>query len=449
MIPTNELKLIYDKLLEKAIYLIPEKNKSIYTISIELQNSLNLSELVGFFCSNKKFYFHSQKLKKEFLGLEKSVVISGKYQHYTSILDEVEILRKDFSGNIYSANSFSKFDESKDSSWNLFHEIEFFVPALEFVKNKNKITVHLNLSNTHIKSKVDLEAYLKQLIKGIPTTNDSIPKCFSERYNPEKLQWNENITKAIKNISLNLFKKVVLSRKSKLKFNSNVDPLALMYNMKKSEPNCSIVFYQVELPTVFLSITPESLFYKKNNTIYADTLAGTIEVGNTKEETAELARNLQKSEKNITEHNEVLNYIKKKFETFSDDINILDKLSIMKLSKVQHLKSTIKMENSNNISDLEILKQLHPTPAVGGVPKKEALEFINSIEEFNRGLFTGALGVIGVEESDIVVGIRCCLITKNTIDLYVGSGIVKDSDAENEWLELDEKVKSYKAIFKQ
>lgn len=89
---------------------------------------------------------------------------------------------------------------------------------------------------------------------------------------------------------------------------------------------------------------------------------------------------------------------------------------------------------------------LHPTPAVGGVPKKEAKNFILSNEGYNRSFYTGFLGPITTKKTSLFVNLRCAAWKPDRIRLYVGAGITSSSDSEQEWLETQRKAETLAQI---
>lgn len=90
-----------------------------------------------------------------------------------------------------------------------------------------------------------------------------------------------------------------------------------------------------------------------------------------------------------------------------------------------------------------MLNSLHPTPAVGGRPRKQALDLIKEIEQNKRGLYASPIGLFNSETSEFAVAIRSCLIRQNEMYLYGGCGIVKDSDSNKEWIETQTKMKNF------
>jgi isochorismate synthase len=90
----------------------------------------------------------------------------------------------------------------------------------------------------------------------------------------------------------------------------------------------------------------------------------------------------------------------------------------------------------------EIVKSLHPTPAVGGIPKKEAMTFIGKKEGLDRSFYTGFFGPITNDSTQLFVNLRCAQWFSEKVLLYVGAGITKDSDPQNEWEETQRKLKT-------
>ena len=91
---------------------------------------------------------------------------------------------------------------------------------------------------------------------------------------------------------------------------------------------------------------------------------------------------------------------------------------------------------------LALAQVLHPTPAVGGVPKIKAKEFIEQYESYDRAFYTGFLGVTNTKETHLFVNLRCAQWTPERTTLYVGAGITSGSDPEKEWLETIRKAKT-------
>jgi menaquinone-specific isochorismate synthase len=109
---------------------------------------------------------------------------------------------------------------------------------------------------------------------------------------------------------------------------------------------------------------------------------------------------------------------------------------LLKLKNVQHLKTPITGELVPERCILDIIADLHPTPAVGGFPRLAALEAIRAIEKLDRGWYAGPLGWVNASgEGEFAVALRSGLIDGGHATLFAGCGIVADSDPQAEYAE--------------
>ena len=95
-----------------------------------------------------------------------------------------------------------------------------------------------------------------------------------------------------------------------------------------------------------------------------------------------------------------------------------------------------------NKAALEVVKQLHPTPAVAGVPIKESLGFLKTHETHKRKYYAGFLGPTHSRGTHLFVNLRCAELTRSGLTLYVGGGITAQSHAETEWIESQQKAET-------
>jgi salicylate biosynthesis isochorismate synthase len=106
---------------------------------------------------------------------------------------------------------------------------------------------------------------------------------------------------------------------------------------------------------------------------------------------------------------------------------------------VQHLWSPVRGKKKPNTGVLDLAARLHPTPAVGGSPRTEALDWLSQQGESRRGWYTGAFGWMDASgDGELSVVLRCGVVKENHVDLFAGAGIVAGSDpsqelAETEW----------------
>jgi isochorismate synthase len=157
----------------------------------------------------------------------------------------------------------------------------------------------------------------------------------------------------------------------------------------------------------------------------------------------------QKKEKE--EQQLVTDFIVEKLENKVTHLSISTPYT-MKAGKVLHLKTDIQADLKATTKLKDLLTILHPTPAVCGLPKVAAKEFILENENYNREFYSGFLGEMNKNFStneictNLYVNLRCMKIDQNQAHLYIGGGITKDSIPEKEWEETVHKSKTMKNI---
>jgi menaquinone-specific isochorismate synthase len=118
-------------------------------------------------------------------------------------------------------------------------------------------------------------------------------------------------------------------------------------------------------------------------------------------------------------------------------------LKLLKLSNIQHLWTQVCATLPPNLHPLQLVAQLHPTPAVAGVPAAIACNFIRQHETFERGLYAAPLGWVDSQgNSEFIVGIRSALISQNQARVYAGAGIVAGSNPQQEVAEIALKLQT-------
>ena len=109
---------------------------------------------------------------------------------------------------------------------------------------------------------------------------------------------------------------------------------------------------------------------------------------------------------------------------------------------VHHMVTEVCGELNSKVNFIEIIKALFPGGSITGAPKESAMKIIDSIENYSRGIYTGAMGYIKKNgDMDFNIAIRTLTVDNDTIEYPVGGGIVWDSKSEEEWIETKTKSK--------
>lgn len=172
----------------------------------------------------------------------------------------------------------------------------------------------------------------------------------------------------------------------------------------------------------WMGASPEKLVQIKKKELTTVALASTKAVSDNRDWT----------EKEYKEHKLVVDYVANNLKDYNPEKY---ETKTITLGEIQHLKTDFKAEFSRDYNIEEICNILHPTPAVCGMPKDEAHQFILKNEGYDRRFYTGYFGIISDENTEIYVNLRCAQIYTNKIAIYVGGGLLAESNPEKEWQE--------------
>ena len=107
---------------------------------------------------------------------------------------------------------------------------------------------------------------------------------------------------------------------------------------------------------------------------------------------------------------------------------------------MEHLRTDFFLEKAQGVSFRDLALALHPTPAVCGLPKKEAMERILSTESLDRRYYSGFIGLMQEDAASFYVNLRCLKLHAGGVRLYAGGGILAQSKLESEWKETCHKM---------
>ena len=226
-------------------------------------------------------------------------------------------------------------------------------------------------------------------------------------------------------------KKVILSQKSCVKFNAR-DTFHLYKKLLQNNPKALVFLFYHPITGVWIGASPELILTQENDRFSTTALAGT----KTEEHSAW-------GDKEKEEHKLVSDFIINTLNSFSESVNSSD-VYTEKAGKIFHLKQDISFKCHK--VPAEILEELHPTPAIGGLPQKTAKAFILAHETHSRSYYCGFLGRVQKDKSSIFVNLRSAQLFNNQIHIYSGGGITKDSALEKEWQECMRKADNLKSL---
>ena len=260
---------------------------------------------------------------------------------------------------------------------------------------------------------------------------------------------------AIKNGKL---EKVVLSR-SESKMFKDENPILIFKRLFNAYKNAMVYCWYHPKVGLWLGATPELLFKVEGKQLTTISLAGT--------QSYKPSSSPSWTHKEYEEQQIVTDYITNQIEPYTSQINVSD-VETVRAGSLLHLKTRITSRITDRSNLKSIIEALHPTPAVCGFPKEGAKDFIIHNENYNREYYTGFLGELNLKlsktrntnrrnvennayavvktQSNFYVNLRCMQLKDNKAMIYVGGGITKDSNPENEWEETVNKTKTIGSV---
>ncbi|MDQ6659962.1 MAG: isochorismate synthase [Chloroflexota bacterium] len=252
-------------------------------------------------------------------------------------------------------------------------------------------------------------------------------------------QWMNLVDEAVKDIQEGKYEKVVLARgvqATPIEAHEEIFDIAtILYRLRQSNPKAYLFALQ-RGERYFVGATPERLVRAQDGQIQTIALAGSAARGRTLEEDTRLGEELLHCVKNQGEHEIVVVTVREALSHLCTDVRIANELHLLKLKNVQHLETSIVAELLPGRSILEVVAELHPTPAVGGFPRAVALEAIRAGEQLDRGWYAGPIGWIDAHgNGEFAVALRSAILHTDQATLFAGCGIVAGSDPRSEYEE--------------
>lgn len=334
--------------------------------------------------------------------------------------------------------------------WDELAEGGFVLPEIELVYQDHRwhVTLIVKRPATYAQLALDFNQLQQRFFAAVTTSH---PKKDNHVQATEELavtQWLTTVEEAVATIKDpgNPLEKIVLARQLRLEMEREIDGAQLVQRLLVQQPQTYVFFLQRN-ERIFVGATPERLLAGETDTIYTAAVAGSIERGQTADEDQTLGAALLHSAKNLHEHQIVVDRIRKAIAPFTQNQVTVGERTLLKNRDIQHLYAPIVgKRQAKGPTFLDMIDQLHPTPALGGEPKEAALHWLRHHEPVGRGLYGAPIGWLSLAEDggEFAVGIRSAVLYKQHALLYAGCGIVADSVAIEERAETSVKFQPMK-----
>ncbi len=252
---------------------------------------------------------------------------------------------------------------------------------------------------------------------------------------PQKWQdcYRPALARGIDLVNRGILDKLVLAVRQSIQLRAPLDPLAMLDCLREQQPGSCRFLWQRNQQDAFFGASPERLLSLREGQLQIDALAGTA----TREDNGQ---SLLKSEKDLREHELVVASITNQLIAHGLVPRRPRRPQLARHGQLVHLHTPIHALAIGQ-SPLHLAGALHPTPAVAGFPRREAMSWLRTLEPFERGSYAAPIGWIDNSgNSEFRVAIRCGNAKGKELELTAGAGLVKGSIAERELNEVGMKL---------
>ncbi|QDP40940.1 isochorismate synthase [Radiobacillus deserti] len=395
----------------------------------------------------KRIFWSSSQESFFLVGVGEAISIDSNNQDFLQTEEQWKSLLKEAS--IYNAFQVpgtgpvafggGSFDPDKKSTklWKEFKETQFRIPSylLTITNGETYVTFNAMVASDEdtVSIRQDMllaKQYLLAEQKGLPAGPSIVQK---EEIASD--QWKELVEKATNEIKSGQAKKIVLAREMRVDFEEDASLSSILYQLHESQTNSFIFAFENERDC-FLGASPERLVRLQDNELLSTCLAGTAPRGVTREEDEKIGAALLADEKNREEHDFVVQMIRNAVEACCEQVHVPSDPVLYPLRNLQHLYTPVQAVLKKGYSILDVVQRLHPTPALGGLPREESMMFIREFEQLDRGWYGAPIGWMDAyQNGEFAVAIRSALLQGKSASLFAGCGVVKDSEPEAEYQE--------------
>ena len=371
--------------------------------------------------------------------------VDGRFQAVRSGASELLGLGSPGEGGprLYGCFAF-RGDHRPTGLWEGFPTALFHLPSIEASGGEGPVTLRAHGLAREGEDPCQLERELSERLEQFGRTLTRLADrgptgehpVDVDRSDSDRSVWEVAIAASLAAISKASVSKVVLARTLDLRTEGLLHPVDVLEHLWDRNRGTHVFLFEPRPGTALLGAAPETVATLQHGAFQATAVAGSIGVGTTPEERGALAERLLSSLKDREEQGIALDDMVARLTPLAEDVEAQAQPHVLTLSRIQHLESEIKARIPEGTGVLDILEALHPTPAVCGLPRDAALEFLSRHEPFERGWYAGPVGWFDAAGNGVFApALRCAIVRGNEWRLFAGAGIVAGSDAALEWEE--------------
>jgi len=385
-------------------------------------------------------------------GNEKSFETDNPNRHIQEILDGHKSAKLDFlppfTGGLvgYFAYDYAKYaepslklDARDEERFNDF-DLMLFDKVIAFDNYRQKIVLIVNVGVENLEAEYDKGKSKLEKMKNLIETEQhaqtdpaQVKSDFRALFTKE--EYCQMVDKAKEHIREGDIFQVVLSNRFDADFEGSVFDA---YRVLRTINPSPYMFYFGGSNLEIAGASPETLVKLRDGKLFTFPLAGTRPRGATDEEDLALERELLADEKELAEHNMLVDLGRNDLGKISKfgTVEVEKYMSILRFSHVMHIGSTVSSQIREGMTGLDAINAILPAGTLSGAPKIRAMQIINEQEKNKRGIYGGAIGYLDFAGNmDTCIAIRIVYKRNNKVFIRSGAGIVADSNPEAEYQE--------------
>ena len=324
-------------------------------------------------------------------------------------------------------------------------DLMLFDKVIAFDNFRQTITVIVNIlpgRRGYAEACAIIDSVVETIKTGKP--RDHVPVRLGSDFTPlfSEEQYRSMVVRAKEHIREGDIFQVVLSNRLEAEMDGS---LLDVYRVLRTTNPSPYMFYFSGSDIEVAGASPETLVKLRDGVLHTFPLAGTRPRGPTQEEDAKLERELLSDEKELAEHNMLVDLGRNDIGKVSEfgTVEVEKYLEIERFSHVMHIGSTVRGEIRDGMDAMDAIEAVLPAGTLSGAPKIRACGIIDELEDCKRGIYGGAIGYIDLTGNmDVCIGIRIAYRKNGKVFVRSGAGIVADSVPENEYRECINKARA-------
>ena len=334
----------------------------------------------------------------------------------------------------------------KSSEFNDF-DLMLFDKVIAYDHLKQKISIVVNMRTDKVlenygKSVSELEVLHRFILEPTPFPHSVATGKPSFHCNVTKEEYCGMVEKTKEYIVNGDIFQAVISRRFETDYKESL--LNAYRVLRTTNPSPYMVFLQNK-EVQLVSTSPETLVRLKDGKLSTFPIAGSRPRGKEEEEDEILAKELLNDEKELSEHNMLVDLARNDIGKISEygSVKVTDYMRIQKYSRIMHITSEVEGSIIKELDALDAISAILPAGTLSGAPKIRACEIIEELEKIPRGIYGGAIGYIDFTGNmDTCIAIRMAVKKNDKVYIQAGGGIVADSVPEKEYEESANKAKA-------